>query len=311
MLTRERLRELIDQHGLTDRADELMAALRPSIHLKLRYDVDEANIPIGASKMGGSPDVPEGFEFPMWKDRYLSFIAQIRLSDAKPYDLEDLLPLTGILYFFFETSLYFDEPYEKLLKPSDCYRVLYVENETLPLHRMQHPISEFSTNTSFLESLSPSLRAKLYDTHVHKTDTFQACPIQFEQEWTPLSLLRFDWSKDRSSELGSPEYERFWGEGGIVEAVDKVLAKPMHRLLGESTDIQTGYSLAKDSSQAWNLGTADDWTLLLQVDSDDWKETQHKPGFMWGDAGLIYFCVNKEDMRAGRFDRIWLDLICY
>ena len=52
---------------------------------------------------------------------------------------------------------------------------------------------------------------------------------------------------------------------------------------------------------------ADDWTLLFQLD------TVEQEGFslMFGDGGRIYFYIRKEDLRAKRFDRIWLVLQCY
>jgi uncharacterized protein YwqG len=47
------------------------------------------------------------------------------------------------------------------------------------------------------------------------------------------------------------------------------------------------------------------WRLLLQVDSDD------DVGVMWGDAGVIYYWVEADAARAGRFDNAWLILQCY
>ena len=41
----------------------------------------------GASKLGGMPDLPPGFEWPQWKKLPQSFIAQIRLEDVQPSGL--------------------------------------------------------------------------------------------------------------------------------------------------------------------------------------------------------------------------------
>ncbi|MBA4063379.1 MAG: hypothetical protein C0501_06635 [Isosphaera sp.] len=43
---------------------------------------------------------------------------------------------------------------------------------------------------------------------------------------------------------------------------------------------------------------------LLTLDSDD------GPGWMWSDAGLLYFTIREEDLRAGRFDRVRFDMQC-
>lgn len=301
MLTRERIRELIDEHGLTDRADEIMAEVRPSIHLTLRYDVDEADIPIGASKMGGSPDVPEGFEFPTWNGQYLSFVAQIRLSDAKPYDVENLLPARGMLYFFFEFFQYGEHASIIHNKPWGPYRVIYTPDETLPLSRILPPVSEYPYYDEYEKKSA-----------VNVTETYEACPIMFEQEWIinlPDSLIpRLPTSLSPEKEVEHDKVYDWWW------AVDEELhATPQHRLVGEAFHIH-GRDVVQNASKAWNLGKKDDWTLLLQVDSDDWDRAQRKPrkpGFIWGDMGLIYFCINKDDLCARRFDRIGFYYDCY
>ena len=74
--------------------------------------VRESGVPAkGASKIGGIPDLPAGFQWPYFegtdyegvrKSRPLSFLAQIDLSQAAGFDPEGLLPHTGMLYFFYE-----------------------------------------------------------------------------------------------------------------------------------------------------------------------------------------------------------------
>jgi uncharacterized protein YwqG len=49
----------------------------------------------------------------------------------------------------------------------------------------------------------------------------------------------------------------------------------------------------------------DDWTLLLQIDSDNSCEMS------WGDDGTLYFWVKKDDLAAKRFDDVWMILQCY
>lgn len=49
---------------------------------------------------------------------------------------------------------------------------------------------------------------------------------------------------------------------------------------------------------------ASNWRLLLQLDTDD------DLGWMWGDAGTIYFWVEDSAARAGRFEDCWLVLQC-
>ena len=75
-----------------------------SIRLNTNY-VDE-KLPVGASKLFGAPDIYEGFEWPTIEvdgEEYdMPFIGQINLRDAAAYDLDGLLPKTGMLYFFYD-----------------------------------------------------------------------------------------------------------------------------------------------------------------------------------------------------------------
>jgi uncharacterized protein YwqG len=46
----------------------------------------------------------------------------------------------------------------------------------------------------------------------------------------------------------------------------------------------------------------DNWTLLLQVDSED------ENGMMWGDLGKLYYWIKKEDLKNGNFNNVWVIL---
>ena len=49
---------------------------------------------------------------------------------------------------------------------------------------------------------------------------------------------------------------------------------------------------------------AEDWLLLLQLDTDD------KIGWMWGDTGTIYYWIRRQDLLAARFDQAWMIFQC-
>lgn len=289
MLTREKLLELLEQHGLSHRADEILSQCKPSIHLTLGYGVDEADIPIGVSKMGGSPDVPPDFVWPEWNGIPLTFIAQFRLSDVKPYDVEDLLPEQGMLYFFFEKWVYYHKIRELYKSPHGPYNILYHENETTPLAHVEHPVA-----------LSPY---QVYTFDVRRVEPYIACPVEFEYELT-LPSLETTKLRPENDENGKETWDWYF-------AVEENYANPKHRLLGNETDIQTNYRMRHDSHSVWKLGEFTDWTLLVQVDTDDSSNRkERKPGFSWADMGLIYVWINKNDLKAHNFDRVWLNLVC-
>jgi len=51
-------------------------------------------------------------------------------------------------------------------------------------------------------------------------------------------------------------------------------------------------------------GGAAEWMLLLQVDTDG------EAGWMWGDAGTLYYWIRRPDLLAGRFDQVWMIFEC-
>jgi uncharacterized protein YwqG len=98
----------------------------------------------------------------------------------------------------------------------------------------------------------------------------------------------------------------------------------MHHLLGYADPIQDGrmdlqcqlithgLSLGHDSyfedPRRLELERgASDWRLLLQIDTDAGDEGF---GSMWGDAGRIYYWIQRQALEARSFDHCWLVLQC-
>lgn len=93
----------------------------------------------GQSKWWGQPDMPEDLEYPeipMVDDNGeeyldpLTFICQLRCDELAPYDAEQQLPHTGMLYFFAALDYFLDSNYNcdspgLGLWPEEYFRVLY------------------------------------------------------------------------------------------------------------------------------------------------------------------------------------------
>jgi len=60
----------------------------------------EAGVRLGATKVGGRPDLPEGVSWPVLNGRPASFVAQVDLREVGPVDESGTLPKEGHLYFF-------------------------------------------------------------------------------------------------------------------------------------------------------------------------------------------------------------------
>ena len=85
-----------------------------------------------------------------------------------------------------------------------------------------------------------------------------------------------------------------------------------HQMFGHAQTVQNEMELECDfirrgEEMRWDLpqerfiAAAGDWVLLLQVDTDDYKEG---PGWMWGDAGMVYFWIHRDDLTARAFDKV-------
>jgi len=98
----EGLRSALHRQGLGRVAEDLLAMAAPMVRIYAKPAEDEA-IPIGASKLGGQPDLPEGVEWPAWHEP-MGFLGQFNLAEVAPHDTEAALPTAGLLSFFFETD---------------------------------------------------------------------------------------------------------------------------------------------------------------------------------------------------------------
>ncbi len=293
----EDLQEQIDGNSSLSELS-LPAIARPSVRLSTER-VPNDQISLGASRIGGSPDTPPGFQWPRWipaksrNDKFglpwnpdrpapLGFIAQIDLSSIPI--LDDSLPSAGWLYFFYDRyceAWGFD--------PNDrgCCRVLYMNCDRSLLQREVSPIDAEAEHTA------------------------ESCAVECRLELTlPDDLPGISY--------GTAVFDDYHG---ILEDLGGSDGTTIHRMFGYPQPIQnpmelecqlasngvycgnpSGYnsSRAKDLEQG-----AAGWRLLLQIDTDE-----EGPGWMWGDVGRIYFWIKNQDLSSLRFDDVWLIFQC-
>src|SRR5438477_1753892 len=96
-------RERLTAAGLDAHTTALEGLARSSLRLRSEL-VEESSLGIGETKLGGCPDLPPSFEWPSYRDRPQSLIAQINLAEVHPYDVEGLLPESGLLSFFYDSA---------------------------------------------------------------------------------------------------------------------------------------------------------------------------------------------------------------
>jgi uncharacterized protein YwqG len=269
-----------EQAGLTRLLKDIDYLARMSVRLT-PHSVDEAQLRVGASKIGGVPDLPTGVNWPQWKGVPQSFIAQVSLDEVCQYDTDKLLPPQGVLWFFYDAK---QETYGEDPADRGGWQVFYREDES-NLQRTTTPAT------------------------LPTESQFQACSIDFSSEITlslqpKLDIPTFDWTGEEQQ-----HYETFLAT--FPSPQDH--AKVHHRLLGNPDTIQDdmrlqcqlvshGVTDSNDPQVAELSKGAMDWRLLLQIDTDE----QH--GMRWASTGMLYYWITNADLQARRFDTMWLVL---
>jgi uncharacterized protein YwqG len=299
MDNKEQLFDRLKANGLDKYFDKLEPIVRNTIRLYLTSCTQD-DIPVGQSKIGGQPDLPESFSWftetntittkKLWifgKDteqtitKSLSFIAQINLSEISQFDSENLLPKNGILYFFYSDE---QDAWGFDIKDQNKFKILYFDGDLTTLKRIDFP-----------EDLQNS--------------RFKPCSITAKQE---ISLPSYGYDLYNDFNFTDDEadnfYEKVYEDGNL------------NKLLGYSDNIQNEMELecelvtnglycgdpsGYDDPRAKELEpNAKNWRLLLQIDSNDENE------MMWGDCGRLYFWIRKEDLVNKQFDKSWFSLQC-
>jgi hypothetical protein len=303
--------ELVDA-GLGRYADQIGEWAQPCLHFVDSAATGEPRT--GATKLGGSPELPEGMSwayrpalphadaFRAWirDDRLadcwgtpqpLTFFAQVDLSGAAAaYTGPWPLPSRGRLYFFWEWACgCFGHGAANARVIWDCTEV----GRLVPLH---HP------GQGGPQRVVGDLPAVLPERHLDPVPAW-SCPDQTTTKW----LIPDDQLHELMS--AKPFQDLYWRRIHAWSLLDDAL---VHRMLGWSTPIQDEPAIdavaeaagVQDVPVKWatretitpHLASTLDWSLLLQVELADAYQDK-------GVEGMVYFMVPKEDAQAGRFDR--------
>ncbi|MDR1195803.1 MAG: DUF1963 domain-containing protein [Endomicrobium sp.] len=263
--------------------------------IELSFRNADQKMPIGSSKCGGKPDLPEDFQWPYYegadldgkiKNRPLSFLLQINCAEIKKYDIDNKLPETGMLYFFYElkTMTWGYDPQDK-----GSAKVYYFDVKAETLKEKDFP--EDMPKEYRLPEINFVLRAKKdvpYFEEVDGTIDMQICEQYDEQRQTFLGL-----------EDDDIEESKLLGYADLIQG----------EMLFECEAVTNGYNMGDkleiDEQTRQKLEeNSKDWTLLLQLDTiaDD------KFLFMFGDCGRIFFYIKQDDLANRNFENVWLIL---
>lgn len=249
------------------------------------------------SKFGGKPYLPADFVWPQFTcaedgiERPLSFFCQINMEDVKAYDRENILPKSGMLYFFYECESFtwgFDP------KDAGAARVFWYDltEDFKPLD----PPTEVSEEYLIPEIAISFKAVKSYP----KFEEFVALTgveCDFEDYDKCLEKLGVDIDAD-------PEEHKLLGYADLIQ--DEMLTQCERVSRGLSCGDPESYSETPPSLTVEINKCAPQWTMLLQLSTVSAGDFE----YMFGDCGMLYFFIKKTDLLDKRFDRALFAVQC-
>ena len=256
---------LLETHNLGHLAPLLSRYEKPSIAFWLSDAAEGATI--HRSKLGGLPLLPLGFEWPRSHER----------------------PLDFLLTFFYDLE---NQPWGFDPQELDGHKVMLLDANglvTTPLPAPEYHLGPRALRFGPGQTL-PHIGSRDYDrldAEAHLSD----------EDWD----LYFEIVDAYEGQFYPQESGRHWMLGHSANVQGDMQLEAQLVTNGLYCGDETGYNDAR--AQLLESG-ADDWLLLLQLDSDE------RADLMWGDMGMLYFWIRQQDLKAHRFDKIWMTLQC-
>jgi hypothetical protein len=265
----QRAVEVIAASPFAEQGAVLAGALAPHVTLlPSRVVMDE--LPMGASRLAGSPDVLPGFAWPMYGEEPMALLAQLNLAELAEHAPAGVLPEQGWLTLFRAV-----ESGDRGDQAADgaSFALRYHTGPSEELVRTPPPVA------------LPAAAA-----------AFAPCSLRFEP-----GVALPDWRDLRWPEgLDLQQRLEDWYELRLRVAGLEPPGGTLHHLLGHP---QLVAGDPRNQAAQRGGGEPGEWNLLLQLESDE-----PGPNWVWGELGTLYLMIRDEDLDAGRFEGAWLVL---
>lgn len=269
--------KIIKDNDLSDHKEALLSLIKRTVGFKLNSEEDYAEV--GNHRFGGKPDLPESLSYPTFFSDYRNqelnyeFIAQINCE--KIAALQDYLPRTGTLFFFFKSFQFFGS------EDQDIGKVIYVEDNKELASGVRFDFQE----EDFYELMDGEYQANKADAFLTvSAPSFYASYVNtylFEGKAESLKD-QHDFTYDLYEPFEKPVLDLH----GFDHAMN-AYAFTQH----ESPELQAALT--------WK-GDPQDWVILLLVGS--------KGNFQWGDAGELFFVIHKSDLAKRDFSKVFVTM---
>jgi uncharacterized protein YwqG len=239
------------------------------------------------SQLGGLPSLPRGQTWPHWNGKPLSYLAQLDFTEVAKTAMLPGFPRTGRTLFFYnqEQSTWGFDPTDR-----GSWAVFYDAG-----------VDADATKAAFPQGLEEHGR------FVEKPLSFRAIR-SFPDYGSRISVDHKAVSDSDCEQLSALKSEVFCKHpqhqiGGFPSAVQNDAMELECQLV--SNGVYCGDpSAAKDPRVSGLRAGASDWILLFQLDSDD------DARMMWGDVGMLYFWIRRQDLARCDFSSVWMILQC-
>ncbi|WP_342362635.1 YwqG family protein [Terrarubrum flagellatum] len=335
---------LIEAELEPDDARLLAASAKPTIWLKTRAVDSEDKIAIGATKIGGRPDLPASVAWPI-RPAYPDIEARtkhLRRDIANPDSAWSWATPEQRVAFSKESAdriRIVENPFPLGFLAQINFAEMWAAGPLDPDMPRSGVLSLFFDLIEAPWGFDPNDRvafAALFQ-DVGETLTRRDAPtpiVPSPQEWRlrPLACVAnpcvTPTPPENVENLGLAlsadcveQLQDWWGDDDNMYATEGGVDWKCHRIGGWPTpiqgDMQTECALVTaghycGDSAAYRApelepvrATASDWLMLAQIGTDE------KGGVTWGDNGQVYVWIRRDDLAARRFDRAHLITQCH
>ncbi len=298
---------LLKKHQLEPHAKLVKENLEPSIRIDVGSETSRA-LKLGASKLGGQPDLANHTDWPYRADRPLQFLAQIDLAAVAAASNQKLpLPKNGHLLFWYD-ALQDWMMHNTKLPANDS-----VDSREYPFGVATHIQAGASlTRTPHPTFAEPHLPKKMKLRH-YAPPKFGPCSehrITFRQV-TSINKDALTDLFDRAEALEEDGWRRV--SELVTELHQRKNPRCEHRLLGSLYEVMgedmrvhaqkfyAGRPGVRANSELTSRQQKS-WIMLAQFGSDtSIKANEHGYEWMWGDMGAICFWIRRPDLEKASF----------
>ena len=259
----------------------LINSIEPSIGIKT-HKIEDVAISIGTSKIGGKPDLPANFQWPLYNNEPLAFCAQFNCQELISFDQKSLLSSNGMLYVF----IYIDTTWPGFISKRESFKIIYLEHNQ-NLIRTSFPVGYFVGG--------------IFDPA--RINFFQYFTLPYDENFKIADI-----KKRNTNFFGSYDKMR-----EIIDKETEQLTDNYHQLLGEDRSVQASV-VFNFAEKELNIRTEQDfnsnkellielqkkYVILLQLDCNDKNSNLHK----YGGSSVIYFGLTAADLKERKFDKV-------